>query len=1168
MRKLQFNFFRKSVWKKPVAVLFFLLFVSAGYAFEQEKASLGFKKTSLESVLKKVEDAYKVEFTYDPAIIKTIAPVDLEKKERTLHELLEAIAGQTGLKFMKVGNLIGVQKVSGSFVVETIAAVEKAEVTVTGKVADAEGRPLSGASVQVNAKNKGTLTNEAGTFSIAVETGEVISISMVGYDTQEIKIEKSIELNIVLQLTNRALNEVVVTALGVKKEKKKVAYAIQEVQGTALQKAPETNVANNLVGKVAGLSIYTKSTLFENPEVYIRGQSTLIVIDGVPTQTDFWNINPNDVESVNVLKGTAAAALYGSLGINGAIMITTKKGKGGVNGTEISYNTTTQFQAGFLRVPETQTQYGMGWNGYYAFVDGKGGGGWYDDYGYVWGPKLNNPNSTTESGFDEFPQYNSPYDAGTWYEFTQNGYTDYSHYKPIPWISRGQNNLKNFLNNEMSTSHNISISGKSDRSDYRISVSHVYQKGQVPNTKLNSTTVNLGGSLRITDKLRAEATLSYNKQYTPNYPTTGYGPNNYFYNILLWMGPDVDINDLRNYWQPAGGRTNSSGTFIPYGVKDIQQSNYNYTWYNNPWFLANEYLRGYNNDVIVGQANATYDFTKDLQLLVRSGITTNNAFGDTKTPYSFINYGTDAAPLGNYSQTNSSNFLIVSDIMLTYKKTFLKDFNVTVSAAASQRFSQSKSLTGYTVGGLNVPGFYNLANSIVQPAGSLNNLTERQVSSVYGYADIGYKSMVYLSLTGRNDWTSTLQKPNNSFFYPSASLSIIGSEIVKLPSIISYFKLRASYANISTDVAPYYTIPTYNIGTPWNGSLSLNLPGTLIPPDIHPTTTISQEYGTELRFLKNRIGIDFTYFSYLEKNFPKEIPISQASGYNSILLNADEINRRGIEVVLTGTPVKTRDFRWDATINYSRLRRTVKSYYGGEDIRDGIKVGERTDVYRSWGWERSPDGKIVYGSNGFPQYIDHVINLGTYNPDWEIGFINNFSYKNFTLGISFDGRIGGVMYNGVEQKLYEGGMHTGTANSYRDDSYAGNATYVGDGVVVTEGSVEYDVQGNIVSDSRKFAPNTQAVKYIDWVFATYVNGVPDANMYKRTFVKLREITFTWNASKKLIEKTPFKGASISLTGRNLALWSDAPYMDPDGYEGTTLADPSYRNIGVNLNLKF
>lgn len=1166
-RPVQYQFF------KLVAVLIvylgFSLHANAGF---QQTASVEFRQTPVETVLKKIEEVYKVSFTFGSDVLTASMQVTLPKKDRALDELLEAVSKQVNLKFLKRGDIIGVQKMENRD--DEFQSARFEAIVVKGKVTNAENQPLTGVSVFVKEGNKGTYTNESGEFTITVEKDNIIVFSMVGYVNQEIKITSGDLLNIQLKPEDGKMNEVIVTALGVRKEKVKVAYAVQEVKGDALQKAPETNVANNLTGKVAGLSVYTKSTLFENPEVYLRGQATLIVIDGVPTKTDFWNINPNDIESINVLKGTAASTLYGSLGINGAIMITTKKGKGGANGMEISYNTTTQFQSGFLVLPKTQTQYGMGWNGYYAFVDGKGGNGWYDDYGYVWGPKLDVPNANNTSGFEEYPQYNSPYDPDTWYEFTQNGYTDYSHYKPTPWVSKGKNNLKNFLSNGMSTSHNLSIAGKSEKSDYRISVSHVYQKGQVPNTKLNSTTVSVAGSLRITEKLKAEASLSYNRQYTPNYPTTGYGPSNYFYNILLWMGPDVDINDLRNYWQPAGGRTNSSGTFIPYGVKNIQQSNYNYTWYNNPWFLANEYLRGYTNDVIIAQVNGTYDFNKDLQLLVRSGLTTNNSFQDIKTPYSYINYGTSAAPKGNYSVDNGNNFLLVSDVLLTYKKSFLKDFSITASVGASTRYNQAKTSFARTNGGLTVPTAYNIKNSInpLSVGGDnpdvLNTLNESQVSSLFGYADIGYKNMVYLNISGRNDWTTTLQKPYNSFFYPSFSLSVIGSEIVKLPTAISFFKLRGSYANISSDVDPYYTIPVYTSGTSWNGVPSLSLPGTIITPNIHPRTTISQEYGTELRFIKNRIGLDFTYFTYLEKNFPKSVPISQASGYNSLLLNADEINRKGIEIMVTGTPVKSRNFSWNTTVNFSTVRRTVKSYYGGDTIRDGIKVGERTDVYRGWTWERSPDGQIVYGSNGFPQYIDHVVNLGTYNPDWEFGFINSFTYKNFMLSFSFDGRIGGLLYNGVEQKLYEGGMHPGTANSNRDESYAGNATYVGQGVVVESGDVEYDVQGNVVSDTRKFAPNTQAVKYIDWVFATYVNGIDGANLYKRTFVKLREVTLTYNAPAKLLNKTPFKGASISVTGRNLALFTNVPFMDPDGYSGTTLADPSYRNIGVNLNLKF
>jgi TonB-linked SusC/RagA family outer membrane protein len=1043
-------------------------------------------------------------------------------------------------------------------------------VSVRGVVKDQEGNLLAGATVTEKGTRNAVIAAENGSFIITVNEGATLVISYIGYDIQEVPVTVGTEM-VITMVRKENLSEVVVTALGITKEKNKISYATQEVKGTALEKAPEPNVAENLVGKVAGLNIFTKTNLFENPEIYLRGHTTLVVIDGVPTDKDnfdFWNLNPNDIDNINVLKGTAAAALYGALGINGAIMITTKKGKAGAKGVEVSFNSSTQFQVGYLKIPETQTQYGMGWSGYYAFIDGKGGGGWYDDYGYVWGPKLNTG--------AEYPQYNSPYDPDNLYEFTQAGYTDYSHYKPIPGISRGTNNLKNFLDNEFITTNNISVAGKNENADYRVSFTHMYQKGQVPNTKLNSTTLNLSGGLQVTSKFKVQSTLSYNKQYTPNYPTTGYGANNFFYNILLWMGADVDIRDMKDYWRPGGGRIDgSTGNFIPYGVEDVQQFNYNYTWYNNPWYLAYEALNGYTNDVVTGQLNATYNFTKDLSLFVRSGIITNSSLSTLKTPKSYIYYG-GAEFDGNYGETRQSNFQIVTDALVTYNRTFLQDFHATVSVGGSTRYNHNSNLHSQT-NGLNVPADYNLDNTIGAVV-TTNQTAEKRVNSVFGYLDVDYRKWVFLGLTGRSDATTTLQKPFNSYFYPSASLGIIPTTIFHLPEFISYIKIRGSWANISNDDINIYgtiyrdwyaTLPIYETGPRWNGTnASLFLPATLIQPDLHPNTTLSQEYGTELRFLKDRLGVDFTYFTYIDKNNIFPAPLSWASGYNNQLVNADKINRRGIEITATATPVRTRTIKWDILANYSTVHSYAKEWYGGDTIRNAIKVGERTDVLRAWDWERSPDGQIVYGSNGFPQYIDHEVNIGHTDPDFVFGITNNISYKNLSLGFSFDGRIGGLMVNGLEQKLFEGGTHPETANSYRDDAYEGKKTYVGQGVVVTSGSVQYDIQGNIISDTRKFEPNTTKVNYIDWVFATYVNGVAGADIYKRSFVKLREVVLSYNFTPQVLKKTPFTGASISVTARNLLLFTDVPFMDPDGYSDYSLAEPTYRNIGVNINLKF
>lgn len=1134
--------------KLPVATrLLFAMSLPALLSFTGspgQKAIIEFKQAPIEEVFKKIETTFNVKFTYDPGIVSHDRKIDLLKKERTLTEVLDQVSVRAGLHFMQIGNLIGVKKmiVSQSSVKKEILAI-----IIRGRVTDAQGNPLSGVTINVKGKNiKGTTTSDVGDFTISVEKGDVLQISYVGFTTQEILADNSTTLNISLQPTDKALDEVVVTtALGIRKEKIRTTYAMQEVKGTAIEKAREPNVISSLTGKVAGLSIENKTTLFENPEFTLRGGSTLVVIDGVPANTDFWNLNADDIDNINVLKGTAATALYGSLGINGAIMITTKKGKTGKNGVEVTFNSSNEVQAGYLKLPEAQTEYGMGWNGQYGYKDGRGAG-LYDDYGYVYGPKLNQPDPGTPSGFVELPQYNSPIDPNT------------GEPVPLPWITRSQSNLKKFLRNQLLTTNNVSIAGKHENGDYRISLTHLYQKGQVPNTELNATTLSMAGSLKLSDKLKVEATLSYNKQYSPNYPTTGYGPDNMFYNILLWMGPEVDINDMRNYWVK--------------GREGVEQDTYNYTWYNNPWFLANERLRNYQRDAIVAQANAVYDISKNLSLMLRSGANVNNTFRTIKTPWSFINYGNSKAPNGNYELWKQNQTRIVSDAMLTYKKNFAGNFNAVVSAGASSRYDHTDEQNSAT-NGLSVPGVYNLGNSI-NPVVSTNLIREKQVNSVLGYAEIAYKNQVFLNLSGRNDWSSALQKPNNSFFYPAASVGIVVSEMTRLPDFFSFLKLRGSWANISTDniditdVNPEYaTLPVYINGVRWNGQSALNLPGRLITPNIRPNKTVSQEYGTEMRFANNRLGLDFTYYSYMDKDFVVAVPISSAGGYNQLIVNGDKVNRKGVELVLTGSPIRSNNLRWDVAVNYSFNRSIQKEFYGGDSIRNLVELGGRTKILRGYIWDRSPDGKIVY-QDGIPQYVNAETKLGNSTPDWEFGFSNNISFRNFSFSFQFDGRIGGSLVNGVEAKLYEGGMHKSTANKFRDDAYNGIASYVGDGVVATNGSVEYDAFGRKISDTRKFEANTTRVNYIDWVFASYTNGIQDAVLYKRTFVKLREIIFTYTIGPKLLSGLPFKSANVSLIGRNLLLFTNVPYMDPDGYNDYLLAEPSYRNIGVNLNLKF
>lgn len=1034
------------------------------------------------------------------------------------------------------------------------AVAQNLPQTATGRVVCEDGSPIVGASVVVVGTNRGTTSGLNGEFSLDVSPDELVQVSFLGYGTKELPAASLNHATITLVEEGVQISELVVTALGVKKDKQKLGYSTQEVKGSAFEKAREPDFVGSLTGKVAGLTVINRNSFFERPEMTLRGGSALLVVDGVPVNSDTYSLSPDDIESVNVLKGTAAATLYGAQGINGAIMITTKKGGSGDEGIEVSFNSSNQFQAGFLRFPETQQSYGMGWAGQYSFKDGMGGGV-YDNYGYVWGPKLNVKDPSTASGWREICQYDSPIDPLTGERI------------PTPYVTRGKNNLKDFLQTEVLTTNNISISSKYDRGSFRISLSDTYQRGQVPTTHMNSFSIALSGEMQVNKRMKVGGNIMYNMIKSPNYPTVSYSSDHYVYNIALWMGPDLNINSLRNYWAP--------------GQEGVQQTNYNLSWYNNPWFQAYEKKNVYDSGSVVSQAYLNYDITSRLSVMLRSGLSSNNIQTETKTPWSYI-----GALQGAYSVTHQRTLSSITDLLFTYENQW-GDFGLTASLGGTINYSKYSALNSNTSGGLTIPGLYTLSNSVGQIT-SNSELAEAQTNSLMGTVELSYRNIAYLNFSGRNDWSSKLQAPNNSYFYPSVSLSLVVSNLFHAPDWLTYLKLRGAFAQISSDYlsiegvrSEYATQPVYLNGIRWNGNPSLYLPDVLIRPDLKPNKTISQEYGVDVRFLQNRLGIDATYYVYKDVDKIIQVDIPRATGYTSELVNGDKVKRSGIEVVLTGTPVRTKDWEWNLTANYNRFRQIQEEFYGGAERRGLIAVGDRTDVIVGKKFDMTDDGRTVY-SGGFPQDIPGNPNtvLGHLNPDWEFSIYSSLRFRNFTLGFQIDGRVGGQVINGLEKKMYEGGNHVNTANSYRDDAYQGLATYVGDGVVVTGGEVEYDSFGNKIRDTRTFAPNTEKVNYIDWIFANYAKeAVPSDMIQDATFVKLRELTLTYNLPQSLLKGTFIKGASISFVGRNLFIITKVPYMDPDGgsYLGRSgslensfyaLSDPSYRNIGFNVSLKF
>jgi TonB-linked SusC/RagA family outer membrane protein len=1023
----------------------------------------------------------------------------------------------------------------GILLFHLVSSLSAQEITIKGTITSSDdGAGLPGASVQIKSTRSGVVAGSDGRYEIKANSDATLIFSFIGYESQEIPVNNQTLIEVILKSSQLEIQEIVVTALGIRREKKALGYSVQEVEGSSMEKAKEPNVISSLTGRVAGLVVYNKTGIYENSSFLLRGSKPLIVVNGIPYSTDMWDISSDDIENISVLKGTTASALYGSIGKDGAIMITTKKGSKNKRGFEVAFNSSTMFEAGFVAIPEVQTQYGNGYGGKYWYKDGKGGG-IQDGSGWIWGPKLDQPDPNTASGFVEIAQYDSPVDSITGERI------------PTPWVSRGKNNLRNFMEQGFVTTNNLSVSSSNEKGDYRISITHMYQKGMVPNTQLNSVTFNLSGGYNLGPRLRADASFTYNKQFTPNYPRSGYGPQNYVYNLLLWMGTDVDVRDLKDYWDP--------------GMEGLQQRHYNRSWYNNPYFSAYQNLQGYYKDVNYGQVSLNYEFTDDLSLKVRSGLNWYGLNTDLKTPKSFISYSDPIE--GNYETRSIKNFNINTDLLLAYKKTLSNKFEMNLSLGANNLWSERDSLYAKT-SGLNVPGFYNLSNSTGDLQGA-NTLIQKKVNSVYGTAELNYKKAIYLGITGRNDWSSALSTSNNSYFYPSVSLSAILTELIHIPTAIPFLKVRGSWAKVSNDLEVYSTNPAYDKGVNWNGTASVQFPGSQLNPDIKPETSTTWELGSDIRFVKNRIGLDVTYYHTIDVDDIINFPVSRASGYSDILVNANKYKREGWEVVLSGTPVKkVNSFSWDFTLNWSRHRRYLLELPAGISDLNGVKIGERMDLYRGWTFDKSPDGKIIY-EGGLPTWNPFYSKLGYKDPDWTWGISNTFRYKFITLGFLFDGRYKGLIWSETIRKMYWGGTHPNTVSKYRDDQIAGNATYVADGVIVTSGDVTYDAQGNVVSDTRTFATNETAVYWSDWCQYYYHDVSDEAVTFDASFVKLREVTLTFDLPQKWISKLSMQNASVSFIGRNIWMWSHIKYIDPDtGFD--ELQTPSSRNLGFNINI--
>ena len=996
---------------------------------------------------------------------------------------------------------------------------------ISGKIKDkTDGTPIAGATVRLKNGKAATISDANGKFQLTTttSTNNVIVVSFIGYKTEELPVITGQVLEIFLEAEATTLNEVVVTALGIKKEKKKLGYALQEVKGEDIIKTREPNILGNLTGKVAGLRIANSADFFSVPAISLRGVTPLIVLNGVPLEgTSLWEISGDDVESYSVLKGPAASALYGARGVNGAIQITTRKGSGANKGPSFEFNSTTSFDIGMITQPKVQHDYGTGYQGMYIQGDPT-----YEYWG-AWGPKLDGR---------LLAQYNSPLNPD-------------GSKQPIPWIDRGRNNLTNFLRTGILNNDNISFSTSNENGDFRASLSQMYQKGVVPNTKLGGTTFNLSGGVNLNKNLRFDADVNYNKLYTPNYPNIGYGRGSFIYSMILWTGENVDVRDLRNYWVP--------------GKEGIQQRNYeDANDYNNPYFVAYEQTNGYYKDALNGHASLKYKITNDLNITARTGINNYALYSPKVIPMSY-NY----PRTGNYSETWYNMFEINSDVLIDYSKK-IGDFDLKATVGSSIRNWSERNVTASS-DGLNIPEFNNFANSTNQntPTNYQRELVEY---GTYASVDLGFRNYLFLGLTGRYDQSSTLPLKHDSYFYPSVSLSTILSEYITFPKAITYVKLRGAITKVGAGMSPYSSTNAYVPGIRWNDNLTLTYPATILSPDIKPSFSTGYEVGSEFRFLNNRAGLDLTYFDFVDGPQTYYQAISSTSGFSSVLTNGRKTERKGWEVVVNGSPIRTQDLKWDIALNWSTYKQYLKALAPGVTNEGLLTVGDRLDMIQGTGLMYTPNGQLIIGSDGIPQRDNIKKNLGNYGDDWVAGLTNTLNYKQFTLAFSFDARIGGKIISNYERYLWAGGRELGVDVKDREDWYAGNS-YVAAGVKVVSGTLSRDGNGNVISDTRTYAPNDIKASYFDYIQYTFgYYGVDETVLVKRSYVKLRELSVTYKFPQSLLKKTFIKDANVSVGGRNLLLFTKAGVIDPDQFTGASdnLQTPAFRSVNVNLKINF
>jgi TonB-linked SusC/RagA family outer membrane protein len=1049
--------------------------------------------------------------------------------------------------------------------------------TYQSRVLDAENQePIPGASVkQINGEDY-AVTDANGRFSISCLSTAELEISALGYTSIRF-VASQLPAAIRLISKSEQLDDVVVTALGIRRDRQSLSASVAEVDAKALTDVPLTNVVNSLSGQVAGVQVTNGSSgVGSSSRIIIRGENSLsgnnqplFVVDGVPIrnqqissnltnngalqEVDFGNgaseLSPDDMASITVLKGPGSAALYGSRAANGVILITTKRGQR-KKGFGISTSNALTFET-LLTLPDYQNEYGSGNANGYAFEDGIGGGiadggiasfGLPLDQGQMIaqfdGPSTD-ANGNVVRGGDVIARTNP--------DGSLNPIT------PTAWVSR-PDNIRDFFRTGITNQNNIAVTAYNGNTGVRLSYSNLRNEGILPNADLNRDGLAISLDHKLNNRLRVDLYANYINSRSDNRPNLGYGYENVMYGFN-WTGRQMNIAALEDYWQA--------------GQVGTQHYDFNYLWLTNPYLTLYENTNSFNKNRVLGNAAITYDITEKLSLRLRSG---TDIWDDNRAFRRAIS--TNRKVFGGYREDNVRFTELNTDVLLTYKDRINSAWKYNASIGAN-RFDQQMTYQFTEAEQLAVPEIFNLSNSRVPLTGSSESF-QRRINSVYALANFQFRNQLFLDLTLRNDWSSTLPTDANSFAYYSLGAAYVLTNAIDLPEFISFVKVRANASSVGNDTDPYQLTNTFRFNQNYGSDFRVTNENILKNAGLKPERLNAYEVGLDLWFFNNRIQLDVSAFQNVSINQIIGRPISQASGFSNIIENGGEVRTRGFEAMLSAKVIQTENFTWKSSVNYSAYRSIVTQLPNGVDqyvtgqanvfagsggsntvfyiAREGGRVG---DMYGSGFVE--VDGRTLYNDQGLPVQDGTLRLLGNYNPDFSIGFNNEFSYKAVTLGVLFDARIGGTLVSRTRAL----GSTSGVLSETLEGREGG---IVGDGIV------------NVGTDENPvYEENTTVVSASSYYNNVFDRGNEASALYDASYLKLRQVSLYYTLPKRFANAAGFQKVMFGFVGSNLLLFTENPHIDPElnamqetnytfGVED--MSYPSTRSYGFSIKTEF